>query len=176
MSLINFITSKWIEILTILVATATLIYIFRENRRQEISILRSLLQHSEFIKKTTESQHRYLKAETVPTWTLIEIDLNYYLPRINYKIKKQGFTLEKVFSRELKDNLVQMSRNANQINNLFGQIYNAEFVGNGKIREEYVKELLKNPYYEEIFSHCDKVSMEIKKIINPFRRKILFWF
>lgn len=169
----------FVGILTIIITGATLIYIFTQNRRNELAVLRSLLQHLEYIKSTALSQREQLRGQgqnwRPPSWTLIDADLNFYLPHINYVIRTEKGA-KPIYTRELKQNLIKIADSVNKINNLIGLIYQSEINGRFEQRQSYRNELLNTPYYPELSEYVDNANYYIKRIIKPFKRKQWFYF
>jgi len=181
-NVMDFVSDQWVILLTLFVATTTLVYIWFKDRREELAVLRSLYQHLEYIKNAAKGQENQLKnGGEIPSWTLISIDLNFYLPRINYKIKKQGW-LEflNIYTRDLKDMIINTADNLNKINNLFGIMYAAIVTREGNERERILNahkaEILDKPYYEELYKFVDDAHEELEKILKPFKRSSLFLY
>lgn len=171
-----------VAFLTFLVATITFIYVRLADRRNELAVLRSLFQHLGYIKDAAKGQHNQLKkGGQIPSWTLISVDLNFYLPRINYKIKTQGWLKNrKIYTRDLKNSIIKIADNVIKINNLFRLMYDSIVSNKSKneneILERHKQEILNAPYYEELYNFVDDAHRELKKILKPFKRNSLYWY
>lgn len=192
--IIDFISNQWVipltlivALLTLIVATITLVYIWLKDRREELAVLMSLYQHLEYIKNAAIGQQNQLNITLqqgqiqIPSWTLISVDLNFYLPRINYKIKKQGWLeFGNIYTRDLKDSIIKTADDVNKINNLFNIMYNAIVSPEGGERETilggHIREILHTPYYTELYGFVDDAHRELEKILKPFKRSSLFWY
>ncbi len=180
--IIQFIDKNGIILLTLFVATTTLIYIRYADRRKELAVLRSLFQHLEYIKSAAKGQHEQMKkGGPIPSWTLISVDLNFYLPMVNYNIKTQGWLkFQIIYTRYLKNSIIKIADNVNKINNLFSLMY-ASTISNqsnnrNKILDKHRQEILDTPYYEELYGFVDDAHQELKKILKPFKQNSFCWY
>lgn len=163
------VTVLLVGIATFLVALFTLIYIAGKSRREEIAVLRSLYQHLNYLKIVGQAQRRYMdEYQKSPSWTLIPLDLNFYLPRINYKIKKEGvFSFKRIYTRDLKDITIEVADSVVKINNLFNLMYTADALLHEEKSISYGVELLEGEYHRDLARAVDESLPELRKILKP---------
>ena len=85
--------------------------IWRSERKKELSRLRALFDHLIFIKKSAQGHENILKDKSpkIPSWPVANMDLNFYLTQLNYKIRREfSPCFEK--TRRLKKELIGISR------------------------------------------------------------------
>ncbi|NQE05352.1 hypothetical protein C5S32_05735 [ANME-1 cluster archaeon GoMg1] len=184
MGIIQFIgvLTLFVALFTLFVATITFVHVRFADWRNELAVLRSLFQHLEYIKNAAKGQHEQMKkGGPIPSWTLISVDLDFYLPRVNYKIRTQGWLkFRKIYTRDLKNSIIKIADNVNKINNQFRLMYDSIVSNKSKNENEILvihkKELLNKPYYEELYNFVDDAHRELRKILKPFKRNSLYWY
>jgi hypothetical protein len=181
---LNFISGNWLSLLILIIALLTLVitfFMWRKSRKEELSRLRSLLQQIEYIKRVSKDQFDYLKNGNIPSWTISNIDLNFYLTHIQHIIEREGFLeFQNIPSSKLKEYLMDIHGKINNINNMFTLIYHAHVTNtkqSNKRLEEYKKELTReNHYYTTLDKMIEKAAREIKKIIKRIRIHNKRWY
>lgn len=113
------------------------------------------------------------KLRLTPTWTLSELDLNYYLRKINFKVREEN-RLNYHPTKELKEAIIFAYDQINKINNIFNLIYITEASSMNQDEKvlriaNYHRELLGKPYYQELIDAIDLAHSELKKILKPVK-------
>ena len=161
-----------IGISTLVVAVSTFIVSFlmlRNARTTQLNLLRGLYQHLDKIKESAPSQKDYMKREDkIPSWNLMNLDLNYYLSHMNHIIKKEGvFSFKWICTRELKQQIINVVDKVNIINNIFSIIYlgesNDTFM---RVRERYTNELKNNTYYDNLDNFIKNTQEQLRLILK----------
>jgi hypothetical protein len=142
---------------------------WRRTRKEELSRLRSLFQQLDYLKRLSRDQFNYIKNKGITSWTLPNIDLNFYLTHINHKIRGES-ACRQIQTCNLKKSLMEVHGKINNINNMFVLIYETHVLNTKKSHkklEEYKKELTKeNHYYTDLGKMIETAKREIKKIIK----------
>lgn len=162
-----------IGISTLIVVTITLfitLMIWYHERKIQLNLLRSLYQHLDTIKRDAPAQYNFLISQNkIPSWTITNLDLNYYLSHINHKLKKEGFSFEFVCTRELKQQIINIVNKLNNINNLYSLMYTSISQGTRSalaVVESHKHELSLVPYYKDLDDFINKSQKELRNILK----------
>lgn len=146
--------------INIIAATAATIgailsfFIWKSERNKELSRLRSLYQHVSFIKESAKGHEKQLKnSYEIPSWRVPNMDLNFYLSNINYKVRK-SWCVCRISSQNLKHSLITLHERVSTINFLWEQLIN-----------EKKNDLKENTYYADLYQDIYNTQKEIEKII-----------
>jgi len=163
----------FIGISTFIVALITLVVILRSARTTQLNLLRGLYQHLDKIKESASVQNDYIQEDNdkIPSWTLINLDLNYYLSHINHTVKKEGiFLFESICTRELKQQIINVVDKTNTINNLFSILYMGESSDTpSAVRGKYKLELRNNTYYIDLNNFIENAQKQLRLILKKKR-------
>src|SRR3989344_4768112 len=159
-----------VGLITLIVASLTLFLTWFIDRQRQLRTLRSLYQHIDFIKTESISQRNAIRNTNrpIPSWTTMNIDLTFYLSNIYYRVWKE-WRCNYISTKELKDGVLRVAKELNDINNFFSLMRSAiaqgTRAGNG-VAFRYRAELASMPgYYEALDRHVEKVQRELRKIL-----------
>lgn len=162
-----------IHIFTFIIVAITLFFtslIWYSARKTQLNLLRSLYQHLDTIKRDAPAQYRFLiREKKIPSWTITNLDLNYYLSHINHQIKKEGLSFEFICTRDLKQQIINVVNKLNNINNLYSLMYLAIAQGTDSAQAMvtvHKKELIEVPYYKGLDDFINSAQKELNKILK----------
>lgn len=165
--------TKIIMLITFGVVIATFILTFLlwyHERKIQLNLLRSLYQHIESIRVEAPKQYDFLiNTNKIPSWTTTNLDINYYLSHIMHKLKKEGFTLEEICTRELKEQIIKIVNRINTINNLYSLMYAGVSQGTkaaNEMVENHKIELSEKTYYVDLEKDIYKAQCELRKVLK----------
>ena len=160
--------TEFINIVTIIGAFAAVIaailsfVMWRITRNQELSRLMALHQHLSFIQESAEGHQNYVRNNTIdprnpfPSWPVANMDLNFYLTNINYKVRKKGAICYDP-TKKLKRKLIATYEKINNINYL----WNLRI-----IQPTRQTNFSANTYYPELYRFITDCKEEIERILN----------
>ena len=160
--------SEIMNITTIVGALAAVIaagfsYImWRIDRVQDLSMLKALYQHLNFIDNSANGHETHVRNNTqnprrspMPSWPLPNMDLNFYLTHIKYKIRKE-WSFCKEPTESLKMALITLHERVNTIN----------FLWREELSRRNSTDLRTNTYYQDLKNDINQCTTEIRRIIK----------
>ncbi len=152
------------DISTVIAALAAVIaavfgfVMWRITRNQELSRLKALYQHLEFIEGSARGHENYISNAKlpIPSWPLPNMDLNFYLSHINYKVRKEFNLCCRMSTKNLKNSLIVVYERVNTINYLWKL----------KVEKPKIKTDYGLKYYQDLKRDIASCKEEIKKIVE----------
>ena len=145
-----------LDILTFVVATIAAVFSFimwRISRKEELSMLKALYDHlGEINKSAIGHERQFLMTHILPSWPIPNMDVNYYLTKISYKVRKET-SLMWISTRKLKKNLIKVHERVNTINFLWKQA-----------ADGCKTDLYSNTYYSDLNNDILLVQEQIQKL------------
>jgi len=170
-----------VGVITLIVASLTLFLTWFIDRQKQLRTLRSLYQYLDFIKTESISQRNAIRNVNgpIPSWTTMNIDLTFYISNIHYRVRKE-WGCNYIPTKELKDGVLRVAKELNDINNFFSLMRSAiaqgTRTGNG-VASRYRAELAKRGgYYEALDQHVEKVQRELRSILVKKKVCVRSWY
>jgi len=157
--------TNWLNIGTFIAAVIAGIFSFvmwRIDRDQELSRLMALYNHLNFIKESARGHQKhvqgfYLKKTIWPSWPVPNMDLNFYLTHIRYKVRRKRAICCFEPTRSIKQELISVHE----------KIHNINYLWRLKLEEPKVSsDLDGEKYYKELYSFIDNCQKEIRRILT----------
>lgn len=161
-----------LDIITIIGAFAAAIaaifsfVMWRITRNQELSRLMALYQHLEFIRESAEGHQNHVRNNAVtpsnpltpfPSWPVANMDLNFYLTHINYKVRRKGTICCYDPTRKLKRKLIAA----------YEKIKNINYLWNLRITQPTrPTNFSANTYYPELYGFIGDCKEEIERLVK----------
>jgi len=131
--------------------------LWRSERNHEISRLKSLMMHLNFIKESAKGHEKHVKSKNLPfpSWSIANIDLNFYLTNIKSQVRKERCFYH-ISTNRLKKELIAIYEKINNIN----------FLWRRELDKPNSSDLKINTYYSDLYNFIGKSQIQIQRIIK----------
>ena len=152
-------TLNLIGVVAAVIAATISFILLRSDRIKDLSRLKALNQHLNFIKESARGHESQLKngKKPLPSWPVANFDLNYYLTNIKYKIRKEYFICCRKSTKDLKEDLIFIHEKISNINYLWDLIVK---------KEKDKTDLVSSTYYSDLLKRIEQAQREIKDIVR----------
>ncbi len=147
-----------------LVAALFAFLVWRSERNQELSILNALNLHIDFILDSAKGHYKQMNAvhlrkpnASLPAWAIPNIDLNFYLAKLQNEIRAENCILVRIKTRKLKKYMISFYEKINTINFLWNKHLDSG---------EFASDIFTSTYYDDLMRFGLLSKIEIAKMLS----------